>query len=97
MISWVVLKFILVIYSNVSQFTFLLLDSWPWLEGSYELGLAVLSSGSFLGIDWLVFSGTQDNVGGHLEITFVVKNGENVPKMSQICRSSDWSKISVNN
>ena len=86
MISWEVLKFIRVIY-NTSQLTFLLLDSWPWLEGSHELGLAVLPSGSFFGIDSLVFSGNQYGVRApygvvyvillhHLKIAFCLKMGK---------------------
>ena len=34
------------------------------MEGSFELGLSVLPSGSHLEIESLIFSGTQDGVRG---------------------------------
>ena len=58
MISWIVLDFILVIYSNPSQLT-------PGCSRTgpiYEQSLSVLLSGGFLGIGSLVFSGTQYGV-----------------------------------
>ena len=60
MISWIVLDFILVIYSNPSQLT-------PGCSRTgpiYEQSLSVLLSGGFLGIGSLVFSGTQHGVRG---------------------------------
>ena len=78
-----------------------LLDPRLWVEGSYELGSVLLSfrpsvllSGSFLGIDSLIFSETQHGVRGpcvvvHDRVGFVKKNffcpknGENGLKTGQ--------------
>ena len=64
MTGWVVLNFIVFIYSNASQLTFFLLEPRPWLEESCELGLSFLQFWSFLGIASLVFSGTQHDARG---------------------------------
>ena len=67
MVSGIVLNFILVIYSNVSQLTYQF-SYWTPGHGQkgpiYEQVLPVLLSGSFLGIGCLVFSRTQNGLRG---------------------------------
>ena len=70
MVSWDVLNFVLVNYTNASQLTFLSFDPWMWPDGSYELRLSVLASGNCLGIGSLVFSGTQHGVRGPCGVVY---------------------------
>ena len=62
MLSWVVLNFVLVIYSNTFQLTDSLIG--PLAMARRVIWMSVLLLRSFLGNGLLVFSGTQHGVRG---------------------------------
>ena len=71
-----------------------LLNPWSWLEGSYELGLSVFLSRSFLEIGSLGFFGTQHGVKGPCVVVcdraMFFENNIFASKMEKMCQK--WAK-----